>query len=128
MDPIQAAENKDMPTKSQPTIDLTEQQRDALFGGSCTPGDTYTIKLKAGDLQDAGMQTFDILDKSEDSEAPGVEDPDEEAREDAAGVSQPADDEEDPSETSMLGYNRKKVIAGRRKIAPKMSPRDLEYD
>lgn len=129
MDPVQDAENQNMPTKAQPTIDLTEEQRDALFGGPCSPGDTYTITLKAGDLGDSGVQTFDVVSKGEDSEGP-VNDPEEQSREAANGVLPPdtGDDDEDEAETKALGYNRQKALSGRRKTSPKISAKDLEYD
>lgn len=118
MDPIQAAENENMPKKASPSIDLTEDQRDTLFGpGGCQPGESYTITLKAGELGDSGIQTFEVVKEGEDEESP--EDAAEDMAEDEEG--------EDESEKAMLGYDRKKMMAKRGKASPKLDLKDLEY-
>jgi len=116
MDPIQSAENKNMPTKASPTVDLTESQRDALFGpGGCVPGEMYELKLKAGELGDAGSQTFEIVEtESEYEEAPA---------EDMAAEEDSSPDDE----VSMLGYDRKKMVSKRGKQSAKLDMKDLEY-
>lgn len=121
MDPIQAAENENMPKKASPSIDLTEDQRDTLFGpGGCQPGESYTITLKAGELGDSGTQTFEVVKEDEDEESP------EDVAEDMA-EDEMEEEESDESEKAMLGYDRKKMMSKRGKDSPKLDLKDLEY-
>lgn len=120
MDPIQAAENENMPTSTTKTLDLTEDQRAALFGGKeCSPGETYTITLRAGDMSEGGQQTFEVV--------PG-EVEDKEASDESMGILPPPPEEPEANEaeTAALGYDRSKFA--KKKPAPKISARDLEYD
>lgn len=132
MDPIRAAENKNMPTKSVPTVDLTDSQLTALFGdGGVVPGETYELKLKAGDVGDSGSQTFEILSmpESESEDESGMS-PAEDLAEDMAEGETPDMEEESNSpdeEVRALGYDRKKMMSKRGKASPKLDLKDLEY-
>jgi hypothetical protein len=106
IDPIQSAENADMPRSTSKTIDLTPEQREVLFGHTeCEPGQEYTVTLRTGDMGDSGSQSFEV-------------------------VSEEPEDEEDveaaTDESAVLGYDRSKLMG--KKEAPKISARDLEYD
>lgn len=116
MDPLQIAENEGMPEQSTKTIDLSEDQRAALFGDMpCEPGKTYTVTLTARDMADSGSQTFEVGGESESD----IED---------SSTLPPL--EEDPQsneeEISALGYDRSKLM--KKKPAPKMDARSLEFD
>jgi hypothetical protein len=117
MDPLQSAENADMPTQTTKTIDLNEDQRRALFGeGPCEPGKPYTITLTAGDMGDSGFQTFEVGGETE------VE------PEDEGGTLPPPEEEpqSNEAEISALGYDRSKFL--KKKPAPKMDAKSLEFD
>jgi hypothetical protein len=116
MDPLQIAENEGMPEQSTKTIDLSEDQRTALFGDMpCEAGKTYTVTLTAGDMADSGSQTFEVGGESESD----TED---------SSMLPPMEEEPQPDlkEISALGYDRSKLM--KKKPAPKMDARSLEFD
>lgn len=124
MDPLQSAENADMPTQSTKTIDLSEDQRMTLFGeGQLEPGKSYTVTLTAGDMSDSGFQSFEVGSKAEGEIETEVE------NEDEGGGTLPPPEEEPESneaEISALGYDRSKLM--KKKPAPKMDAKSLEFD
>jgi hypothetical protein len=121
MDPLQKAQNEGMPTSTTKTLDLTEDQRTALFGGKeCSPGEDYVVKLRAGDMSDGGGQTFSVV-STETGEAEGE---DEESMSTMPPAEEPSDSSE--AEIAALGYDRSKFT--KKKPAPKISARDLEFD
>lgn len=127
MDPLQKAQNEGMPTSTTKTLDLTEDQRAALFGEDkeCAPGEMYTIQLRAGDLSEGGQQTFEVVPEEAEEEGEGES---EGEGEESMSTLPPA--EEPPmsneAEVAALGYDRAKF--SKKKPAPKISARDLEYD
>jgi hypothetical protein len=127
MDPLQSAENADMPKQTAKTIDLSPEQRATLFGeGPLEPGKPYTITLTAGDMADSGFQTFEVGSKAEGAIETEVED--EEASDESTGTLPPPAEEPESNEAeiSALGYDRSKLM--KKKPAPKMDARSLEFD
>lgn len=123
MDPIQSAENMGMPQQSAKTIDLSEDQRMSLFGdGPLEPGKAYTVTLTAGEMTDSGFQTFEV------GGTPEIEVEDEEASDESMGTLPPPKEEPESNEAeiSALGYDRSKLM--KKKPAPKMDARSLEFD
>ena len=124
MDPLQKAQNEGMPTSTTKTLDLTEDQRAALFGEDkeCAPGEMYTIQLRAGDLSEGGQQTFEVVPKEAEEE-----DESEGEGEESMSTLPPAEEPmSNEAEVAALGYDRAKFA--KKKPAPKISARDLEYD
>ena len=101
-------EADNIPTTTTKTLDLTADQRDALFGADIPTeeGKTYTVTLKAGPVIDGGSQTFEVVDDGDgddDSTLP------------------PSDPEEESSpddEKKALGYDRAALKRRRKKPAP----------
>jgi hypothetical protein len=131
MDPLQKAQNEGMPTSTTKTLDLTEDQRTALFGGKeCSPGEDYVIKLRAGDMSDGGGQTFSVVSTvtGESEIEAGGESENEGEDEESMSTMPPAEEPSESSEAEVaaLGYDRSKFT--KKKPAPKISARDLEFD
>lgn len=127
MDPLQSAENADIPTQTTKTIDLSPEQRTALFGeDQLEPGKAYTITLTAGDMTDSGFQTFEVGSRAEGKIETEVED--EEASDESMGTLPPPEEEpqSNEAEISALGYDRSKLM--KKKPAPKMDAKSLEFD
>jgi hypothetical protein len=122
MDPLQSAENAGMPKQSTKTIDLSEDQRMSLFGDMpCESGKAYTVTLTAGDVGDSGFQTFEVGSKAEGAIETEVEN-------EGSGTMPPPEEEpqSNEKEISALGYDRSKFL--KKKQAPKMDARSLEFD
>lgn len=120
----EAVEDKvDMPTQTSQTVDLSKDQLKALFGEGhdCVPGESYTITLKAGEKTDGGFQKFTVSSDGDADNASG----DVEAASDEGAEE---DESSSPEEISALGYDRNKMLAGKRKQAPKISAKDLTFD
>jgi hypothetical protein len=126
MDQLQSAENAGMPKQSTKTIDLSEDQRMSLFGdGPLEPGKTYTVTLTAGDIADSGFQTFEVGSKAEGAIETEVENENE--SEDIGTLPPPEEEpQSNEKEISALGYDRSKFL--KKKQAPKMDARSLEFD
>ena len=126
MDQLQSAENAGMPKQSTKTIDLSEDQRMSLFGdGPLEPGMTYTVTLTAGDIADSGFQTFEVGSKAEGAIETEVENENE--SEDSGTLPPPEEEpQSNEKEISALGYDRSKFL--KKKQAPKMDARSLEFD
>lgn len=116
--------SSDMIKESTPSVDLSPEQLTAFFGEGheCTPGETYTIVLKAGDKDESGYQSFTV-----DKSASEGEDENEGEAENKVEIEfeEPSSSEE---EQSAFGYDREKLNARRRRQAPKLSAKDLEMD
>jgi hypothetical protein len=121
----EAVEDKaDMPVQTSQTVDLSKDQLKALFGEGhdCVPGESYTVTLKAGEKTDGGFQKFTV---SSDGDADNMGDVESET-EDEGEVEE--EESSSPDEISALGYDRNKMLAGKRKQSPKISAKDLSYD
>lgn len=115
-DPILPDEK--MPTQMAKTIDLSVDQLSALFGDKpCTPGEKYTVTLTAGETDESGFQKFTAAPESEAAETPpgGGE-----------MLSDMEDQDDSDSEKAMLGYDRRSLVARRKRQAPKMAATELE--
>ena len=117
LSPSAPPETDDIPTSTTKTVDLTPEQREALFGDQPpASGDTVTVTLKAGDvLENGGAQTFEVVPNA----APEGE-PD--------GDEAPADESSSDDEKKALGYDRGALTGRRKKQSAKVDMDALGRD
>jgi hypothetical protein len=118
--------SSDMIKETSKSVDLSPDQLTSLFGDGheCVPGESYTIVLKAGDKDESGYQNFTV-DKSATEKESSPEDMSSEEDMSETETEEPTSSDE---EKSAFGYDREKLMARRRKQAPKLTAKDLEMD
>ena len=122
--------SSDMIKETSKSVDLSPEQLTAFFGEGhqCTPGESYTIVLKAGDKDESGYQNFTVDESATEAEGTAED----LASEEDSGMGELPGESEEPSsseeEKSAFGYDRAKLTARRKRQAPKLSAKDLEME
>lgn len=101
-----------------PPLSLSADQVSSLIGGACKPGKEYTVTLRAGEMQDDGNQSFDVL--SQQPSSPDVEGTPSDNSNDMPEGETPAETAvEEPAEGPRnLGFDLNKLRAARGKTKP----------
>ena len=125
LSPSAPPETDDIPTSTTKTVDLTPEQRSALFGDAPTSsGDSFSVVLKAGDvLENGGAQTFEVVSSRNTADSTT------EDEEVAEGEMAPdADETSSDDEKKALGYDRGALTGRRKKQSAKVDMDALGRD
>ena len=125
LSPSAPPETDDIPTSTTKTLELSPEQRSALFGDAPTAsGDSFSVVLKAGDvLENGGAQTFEVVSTRNTADGPTGDE------EDAEGEMAPeTEGTSSDDEKKALGYDRGALTGSRKKQSAKVDMDALGRD